>query len=162
MSPFERLRGAHLTNHPVLEDLVFSVLSVLVIFVAITAIVAPATGSLVVTAMAAKPSTPVHVTFYGTLVDEAGQPIPNASVAIKNEDGVTMASDTTDAQGLWDVRFKDERNMPKTYTIEVTVYVNGQPVTGTTEITAYTGMKWGLQMLFSQESTWTFVPLPGY
>jgi len=117
----------------------------------------------VTAAMAApKPATKNHVVFYGTLVDSNGQPISNAAVVIRDEDGTVMASTTTDAIGEWDVRFKDERLMPKTYTVVVTVTVNGQPVTGSTQITAYTSMKWGVRLVFAPPSSWTFVPLPGY
>ena len=42
------------------------------------------------------------------------------------------------------------------------VTVNGQPVTGSTQISAYTSMKWGVQLVFAPPSSWTFVPLPGY
>ena len=162
MSPFERLRGAHLTAHPVLEDLVFSVLSLLVLTVAIIAVCMPQQATVTAAMAAPLPATKNHAVFYGTLVDQNGAPISGASVVIKSDTGQTMASTTTDSRGEWDVRFKDERNMPKTYTVVVTVTVNGQPVTGSTEISAYTSMKWGIQLIFAPPTSWTFVPLPGY
>jgi len=162
MSPFERLRGAHLTAHPVLEDLVFSVLSLLVLVVAIVAVSAPLGGSVTAAMAAPKPATKNHVVFYGTLVNESGRPISGAAVVIRDESGNRMASTTTDSRGEWDVRFKDERNMPKDYTIEVTIQVDGQPVTGSTVVTAQTSMKWGIQLTFTPPASWVFVPLPGY
>ncbi len=162
MSPFERLRGAHLTAHPVIEDLVFSVLSVMVLVVAIVAVCMPQEARVTAAMAATLPATKNHAVFYGTLVDQSGAPISGASVVIKDDGGATMASTTTNANGEWDVRFKDERNMPKTYTVVVTVTINGQPVTGSTQISAYTSMKWGVQLVFAPPSSWTFVPLPGY
>jgi hypothetical protein len=162
MSPFERLRGAHLTAHPVLEDFIFSVLSIMVLVVAIVAVAMPQNATVTAAMAAPLPATKNHAVFYGTLVDASGQPIVGAQIVIKDELGNVMASTTSDAAGEWDVRFRDERNMPKTYTLEVTTYVNGQPVTGTTELTASTGKMWGVQLVFTQPSTWVFVPLPGY
>ena len=39
---------------------------------------------------------------------------------------------------------------------------NGSPVTGTVTVNATPGMDWGIQMVFTQPSSWVFVPLPGY
>jgi hypothetical protein len=51
---------------------------------------------------------------------------------------------------------------PAPYTITVTVMVDGAPVTGQTIIDASPGMTSGVQMVFTQPSSWVFVPLPGY
>jgi len=50
MSPFERLRGVHLTGHPLIEDIVFTILSLLVMAVAISAITAPQEAQIAVAA----------------------------------------------------------------------------------------------------------------
>jgi len=162
MSPFERLRGAHLTAHPALEDFVFSVLSVLVLIVAIVTVSMPQSATVTVASAAPKPATKNHIVMYGSLRDTAGLPVVGADIVIRDIDGPVLATTTTDALGDWDVRFRDERAMPKTYTVEVTVIVGGQPVTGSTQVEAITGMMWGMQLVFSQPSTWVFVPLPGY
>ena len=160
MSPFERLRGAHLTGHPVLEDLIFSVLSVLVLAVAITALFAGAKGSLtaVVTEAHATPSWKT-ISMYGTLVDDNGAPISGATVTVAYRDGKKAATTTTAVNGAWNVSFMDG---PGPYTIVVTIMRNGAPVTGEVTVNAAPGTSWGMQMVFTQPSSWVFVPLPGY
>lgn len=161
MSPFERLRGAHLTDHPVLEDLIFSVLSLLVLTIAIMAITSSGHGTLSAVVTPANAATPSWKTIYlyGTLVDGAGKPISGATVSVDYRDGKKAASTQTATDGTWRVSFMDG---PGPYTITVTTMVNGSPVTGTIDITASPNMQWGVQMTFSQSSVWTFVPLPGY
>jgi len=160
VSPFERLRGAHLTGHPVLEDFIFSVLSVMVLTVAVTAMFAGAQGTLtaVVTEAHAAPSWRT-ISMYGTLVDASGVPVSGATVSVTYRDGKKAATTTTAADGSWNLSFMDG---PGPYTITVTVMQNGSPVTGEVTVNAAPGMSWGLQMVFTQPSSWVFVPLPGY
>lgn len=160
MSPFLRLRGAHLTSHPVLEDIIFTVLSLFVLGVAITAIVSPPepTVAATVTPMGVSAS-PNHVVLYGTLVDAEGRPLSGATVSTEYRDGTRVASTTTAADGSWTLRFKEG---PQPFTVTVTVYIDGRPVIGTVDIAAQPGMRYGVQMTFTQPSTFVFVPLPGY
>lgn len=160
MSPFERLRGAHLTGHPVLEDFIFSVLSLLVVAVAITAVMSAGHGSLsaTVTSAYAIPGWKT-INMYGTLVDASGNPISGATVSVDYRDGKKAATTTTAADGSWSVSFMDGAGP---YTITVTVMVDGVPVTGEITIDAAPDMFWGVQMVFTQPSSWVFVPLPGY
>lgn len=161
MSPFERLRGAHLTDHPVLEDLIFSLLSIVVLMIAVFAITSPGHGTLSAIVTPAHAATPSWKTIYlyGTLVDTNGQPISGATVSIDYRDGKKAATTQTATDGTWRVAFMDG---PGPYSITVTTIVNGTPVTGTVDITASPDMQWGVQMTFSNSSSWTFVPLPGY
>jgi hypothetical protein len=159
MSPFERLRGAHLTGHPVLEDLIFSVLSILVLAVAISAMMAPASGSLTATVTAAHAAPPNRITMYGTLVDGNGDPISGATISVDYKDGKKAATAVTASDGSWGLSFKDG---PGPYLIKVTVMQNGTPVTGQVTIDAAPRLSWGVQMVFTQPSSWVFVPLPGY
>lgn len=160
MSPFLRLRGAHLTSHPVLEDIVFTMLSLLVLGVALSAIMSPPepiiAASVAPTGVSASPN---HVVLYGTLVDGTGTPISEALIETVYRDGTRVASTTTATDGSWSLRFKDG---PQPFTLEVTVYTNGQPVTTTVLVTAQPGLRYGVQMTYTQPSTWVFVPLPGY
>ena len=104
MSPFERLRGAHLTGHPVIEDLVFSVLSVLVLTVAIVAVTMPSQPTI---ALAVNPVTgkaaPNEIGMYGTLVEQDGTPIRNALITLRNPSGTIVAWTLTAADGSWDL-----------------------------------------------------------
>jgi len=161
MSPFERLRGVHLTDHPVLEDLIFSVLSILVLTIAIVAISSSGHGTLSAIVTPAHAATPSWKTIYmyGTLVDASGQPISGATVSVDYRDGKKASTTTTLADGSWRVSFMDG---PGPYTITVTIMQNGQPVVGTINIDASPDMQWGVQMVFDQSSSWVFVPLPGY
>jgi len=161
VSPFERLRGAHLTGHPVLEDFIFSVLSVLVLAVAVTAMFAGAQGTLTATVTEAHAAPPSWKTIalYGTLLDDDGVPVSGATVSVDYRDGKKAAVTTTAADGSWNVSFMDG---PGPYTITVTIMQNGSPVTGEVTINAAPGMSFGLQMVFTQPSSWVFVPLPGY
>ncbi len=160
MSPFLRLRGAHLTSHPVLEDLIFTVLSLVVAVVAITAVVAPPEASI-----AANVSTsgvnvnPKQVVFYGTLVDVNGVPIVGADIEILYADGTRVAKSKTMKDGSWSTQFNKG---PAPYTIEVTVWENGVANVGTIDIAAEPGMRYGIQMTYAPPSSWVFVPLPGY
>lgn len=161
MSPFERLRGAHLTDHPVLEDLVFSLLSIIVLTIAVVAITSSGHGTLSAVVTPANAASPTWKTIYlyGTLVDERGAPISGATVNVDYRDGKKAATTTTLADGGWRLSFMDG---PGPYMITVTTIVNGQPVTGSVNIDASPNMQWGVQMTFTQSTNWVFVPLPGY
>lgn len=166
MSPFERLRGAHLTSHPVIEDLIFTLLSLLVVAVAISVLVTPSEPTL---ALAVQPPgkggggggtvNPKQIELYGSLVDETGAPIKSALIEVEYADGTRVASARTKTDGTFLMQF-NEGAAP--YTIRVTVVVNGVTVTSSTTMNVAPGMKWGIQMTLSQGSTWVFVPLPGY
>lgn len=157
MSPFERLRGAHLTAHPALEDFVFSILSLLVIMVAIVAIVTPQQPQLAL-AVSAQAAVRDRIDVYGTLVDETGTPIPGATIQIK-KGGAVLASATTATDGSWATWFVDKT---RDYTIVVTYVQNGTTVTASQSVTMDPNMSWGIQITFTQPSSWVFVPLPGY
>jgi len=161
MSPFERLRGAHLTSNPLLEDFVFSILSLLVVAVALTAILMPPKASVAaaVTPAGATPNDK-QVSMYGTLVDGSGAPIKNAVITVLYSDGTRVGSARTKNDGTWSLQFNEG---PAPYTIEVTVYdSSGNPQTGSVDVVAAPGMRWGVRMTFTQPSSWVFVPLPGY
>lgn len=160
MSPFERLKGAHLTSHPILEDLVFSVLSLLVAVVAITAITTPP-QAMIAAAVSAKRPQPnkTQIALYGTLVDASGQPISGASVEVRDSAGNVVATDVTDAGSAWNVKFKGDAG---TYTVVVTFLDGGTTVTGSATIDASPDMQWGVRMTYTGSSSWVFVPLPGY
>ncbi|TLM94734.1 MAG: carboxypeptidase regulatory-like domain-containing protein [Actinobacteria bacterium] len=155
MSPFERLRGAHLTNHPVLEDLIFSTLSLLVLVVAAMAIMAGQNARLVAEATAAGPPAK-QVAIYGTLVDQNGQPIQGATVTVSYAKNNKLATGTTNANGEFNIRFNAETSP---YTITV-VTPQGQSASTTLDMSG--GMTWGLRMTMIPSSNWIFVPLPGY
>lgn len=160
MSPFLRLRGAHLTSFPVLEDFVFTALSVIVAVVALSHVLMQPSASIAASVNAAGAAVnPKQVVFYGTLVDASGQPIKNAVIEVQYADGTRVASSRTKADGSWSLQFNDG---PAPFTITVTVIENGVPVTGEVQVAATPGMRWGIQMVFTQPSTWVFVPLPGY
>jgi len=159
MSPFERLRGAHLTAHPVLEDLVFTALSLLVLTVAVAAIAATPQPMVAVAAAPVAPAAPNEIVIYGTLVDQAGDPLPWALITVRNPAGQIVALAFTDADGNWDVSIIGPA---ANYTVRVTTISGGQLVQGQTHVSASPGMVWGVQMVFSQPSSWVFVPLPGY
>lgn len=155
MSPFERLRGAHLTKHPVIEDLVFSVLSLLVVTVAILAIVSPPKASIALAAKPIDPGTTQKIFIYGKLVDENGVGIAGATITVTYRDGKKAMTVVTAADGTFTMQFTDG---PSPYPVEVQV---GNTV-GTTTLACDPGMKWGITMTFVQPSSFVFVPLPGY
>lgn len=160
MSPFLRLRGAHLTSFPVLEDIVFTILSLAVMVVAATAIIGSPQASIAASVNAQGATVnPKQVAFYGTLVDANGVPIKNADISIQYSDGTQVASARTKSDGSWNLQFNDG---PAPYTVTVTTVINGQTVTGSVDVPATPGMRWGIQMVFTQPSSWVFVPLPGY
>lgn len=160
MSPFLRLRGAHLTSFPVIEDIVFTMLSLLVMVVAVTAIINTPQASIAASVSAQGATVnPKQIAFYGTLVDASGAPIKNADISIRYSDGSQVGSARTKSDGSWSLQFNDG---PAPFTITVTTIVNGQPVTGTVDVPATPGQRWGIQMVFTQPSSWVFVPLPGY
>lgn len=157
MSPFLRLRGAHLTSNPVLEDFVFTLLSLLVIGVALTAVLSPPEPIIAATVTAAGVSASQnHVNLYGTLLDASGAPIAGATITTQYRDGTRVASTSTAADGSWSLRFKDG---PQPFSIVITV--PGYPPVSY-DMYATPGMRYGVQMVFTQPSTWVFVPLPGY
>lgn len=154
MSPFERLRGAHLTNHPVLEDIVFSLLSLLVLVVAATALMSGQTARIVSVASAA--SVPAkQIAVYGTLVDQNGVPVSGATISISYAKNNKLASGTTNANGEFNIRF-NEATSP--YTVTITTAQG----TATTTVDMTGGLNWGLQVTLVPSSSWVFVPLPGY
>lgn len=160
MSPFLRLRGAHLTSHPVLEDLIFTILSFAVVLVAITAVVSPPEASIAANVNASGVKVnPKQIVFYGTLVDVNGVPISGAEIEILYADGTRVAKSRTDKDGVWTTQFVEG---PGPYTIEVSVTENGVTTVGTIEINAEPGMRYGIQMTLAPPSSWVFVPLPGY
>lgn len=160
MSPFLRLRGAHLTAHPLIEDFIFTALSLLVIAVALTAVFSPPEAILAASVNGAGGNVnPKQIAFYGTLVDENGQPIKNAEITISYSDGTKVSVARTKSDGSWSAQFNAG---PGPYKVEVTVDINGTPVTGSIDIDASPGMRYGVQMTFAQPSNWVFVPLPGY
>lgn len=125
--------------------------------VAIVAIAAPQQPSI---AVAASPQAAVRdrIDVYGTLVDGAGAPIAGATIQIK-KGGAVLASTTSAADGSWATWFVDKT---RNYTVSVTVMQNGVPVTATQAVVMDPNMAWGMQIVFTQPSTWVFVPLPGY
>lgn len=159
MSPLIRLRGVHVTRFPALEDFVVSTLSFLVLAVALTVIFMPPkpTLALAVAPIGATPQKIVEI--YGTLVDQAGNPIPNATVTVEYKGGAKARSDVTASDGSFYLRFNEG---PSPYKITVSFYQNGQLVTGETMLPVAPGSKWGVQIQFIPPSTWVFVPLPGY
>lgn len=155
MSPFERLRGAHLTNHPVLEDLIFSVLSFLVMIVAATAIMSSQDPRIVAVAAPGGGPAGKQIVIYGTLVDENGQPIVGATIDVSYAKNNKIATATTNANGEFTIRF-NEAVSP--YTVRVTTPQG----TATTDLNMTGGMSWGIQVTMTPPSSWVFVPLPGY
>lgn len=162
MSPKLRLRGAHVTRYPALEDFVVSTLSLLVIMVAIAVVFMPPRPQLAVAiAPIAPAATPQRIIeIYGSLVDQNGNPIQNATVTIEYKNGTKARSDITDANGDFYFRFNEG---PAPYLLTVSFYdSSGQLVTGSTWIDAAPGMQWGMQVTYVPPSNWVFVPLPGY
>jgi hypothetical protein len=160
MSPRLRLRGAHLTSHPLIEDVVFTVLSFLVLAVAIAAVMSSGRPSLAIAvSAAAQGANPQQIVVYGSLVDGNGEPIKNALIEIQYADGRREGSCRTKNDGTFKTQFNEG---PAPYTVVVTVYENGQPITGTCEFNAQPGYCYGIQAVFTPPSTFVFVPLPGY
>lgn len=155
MSPFERLRGAHLTNHPVLEDLVFSVLSFLVMIVAATAIMAQSDPRIVAVAAPGGGPPGKQIELYGTLVDENGQPLSGATIELAYAKNNKIASTTTNANGEFIIRF-NEAISPYTLTVRT------PQGTASTTLDLTGGLTWGIQVTMIPPSSWVFVPLPGY
>lgn len=160
MSPFLRLRGAHLTSHPVLEDLVFTLLSLAVAVVAITAVASPPEATLAANVNASGVNVnPKQIVFYGTLVDAGGVPISGADIDVMYSDGTRAARARTAKDGSWSTQFVDG---PGPYTVVVTVTQNGVTTTSSIDITAEPGKRYGVQMTYAPPSSWVFVPVPGY
>lgn len=155
MSPFERLKGAHLTSHPLIEDLVFSVLSLLVLVVAATTILSSQDPRIVAVAAPGGSAGAKQIVLYGTLVDASGQPIQGATIEVLYAKNNKIAAATTDASGVFDMRF-NEATSP--YTIRITTSQG----TASTQLNMTGGLKWGLRITMAPPSNWVFVPLPGY
>ncbi len=160
MSPHLRLRGAHLTSHPLIEDVVFTVLSFLVLAVVVSALTASARPNLAVAVTSSAPAAnSKQIVVYGTLVDVNGAPIKNASVEIQYADGSRVGSCRTKSDGTFKTQFNEG---PAPYTIVVSFYQNGQLVTGTCEFVAEPGHAYGVRAVFTPPSSFVFVPIPGY
>jgi hypothetical protein len=160
MSPHLRLRGAHLTSHPVIEDLVFTILSFLVLAVVFAAVTSSGRPTLAVAVTAAaQTANPKQIVVYGTLLDANGEPIKNALIEIQYADGRREGSCRTKSDGTFKTQFNEG---PAPYTIVVSFYQNGQLVTGTCEFEAQPGYSYGMQAVFTPPSGFVFVPIPGY
>lgn len=143
---------------PWVEDAVFTALSVAVLLVVAGFLFSQPQATLTAQAapIAAAPANQTLV--YGSLLDANGQPIKNAVIQIfEGTDRVRQVRTKND--GTFSTQFSEGT---ETFTITVTVVVNGQSVTGTTNVVMQPGMQYGLQMVFSEPNSFVFVPIPGY
>lgn len=149
--------GIHLTEHPLAEDLVFTVVSIVVLLAAAVALFAPPGISFEVTE--ARAATNEHqIQFYGILVDEFGEPVKNAQVVIYDVNGVRMASCRTKLDGSWSCQFNETAGP---YTVSISFVSGGETISGSVGVDAAPGMRYGVSGTVDSGGI-TFVPIPGY
>jgi hypothetical protein len=151
--------AAHVTSWPLMEDAVFTLLSVMVVIAAMIVILAPPRMSIGVRLEEAHAAGGKAIDIYGSLVDENGQPLKGATVEIYDRNGARVGIAHTDNNGFFDTKFWQDRGV---YTIRVAYTSGGQTVTGSMSLDAQPGYDYGVQATLTQTDVIVFVPVPGY
>lgn len=168
MSPLERIRDRlvrptdlHVTGLPVLEDVVLTLLSAVIVIVLGTIVFIPPRHAFefrVEEAMAA--ANPRQIEVYGRLLDENGLPLKNQVVEVFNASGTRAGFARTKSDGSYVITWKGPAG---TYTVLMTVVTaGGAVVTGSTTLECQMGYTYGVYGTLMQTGTIIFTALPGY
>ncbi len=168
MSPLERIRdrlvrptGLHVTGLPVLEDVVLTLLSAVIVIVLGTVVFIPPRHAFEITveeAMAAAHSKQIEI--YGRLLDENGQPLKNQVVELFAASGARVGFGRTKSDGSYVIQWNGPTG---TYRVLMTVVLpSGGVVTGSTVLECQMGHTYGVYGTLTQTGTILFAPIPGY
>lgn len=151
-----------LTPYPLVEDVLFTVLSLIVVVVIGLVAISPVQPRIhfAVTTVSTPGANPSFFVVYGWLVDESGVPITGATVMLYDSTGDLVGSATTDSSGFYSMRVRESTNTA--YTLTVSGTYNGQPVTGSTTLEAVGDFNYGVSGTVSETEPLVWVALPIY
>jgi len=149
----------HITRFPLVEDVAFTVVSAVIVVLAITVIFMPPVMSLAANVERTAQPTDRFIDFYGVLTDADGNPIHGAEIEIYDSDGTRVSFYKTKIDGFFDFHFNDG---PDTYTIVVTVTIDRVEYSESIELWMEPGYTYGVDLTFTETNTIIIVPLPVY
>lgn len=142
-------------QHSPLEDVILSLLSVFIVVSALVIVLSPQKMTIDVAVGAPTGTDWIH--FYGSAIDEAGDPLDGARVEILDGAGKRVAQAITDSDGFFEFHFKGDAD---TYTFAIYDPKNAAPL-GSVDVDVEPGYTYGITASVTDPGI-VFVAIPGY